>query len=327
VLASILSALTTRPADAERWADVVDRWQYEDPARAADPVAEAWAAFGRAILCRHGTGQMHADADEAARRFAELGAAEPGAALVQGIARLLTGDHEGADTSFEDAAGVAEVTGAADVLAVALAERALLAMARGEWDQAVALARQARAPLRQAGLEECYATPLVCAVQARAALHCGDALAVRQNLAMAQRLRPVLTYAVPHLAVQARIELIRVYLALADLAGARTLMREIEQLLRRRPSLGTLTDQAEALRAQLSRKRGTTAAGASSLTAAELRLLPLLTTHLTFPEIGEELFLSLPTIKTQASSIYRKLGASTRSQAVARARERGLLEN
>jgi LuxR family maltose regulon positive regulatory protein len=65
---------------------------------------------------------------------------------------------------------------------------------------------------------------------------------------------------------------------------------------------------------------------ASALTAAELRLLPLLTTHLPLPEIGEELFLSRNTIKTQANSIYRKLGASSRSQAVARARELGLLE-
>jgi LuxR family transcriptional regulator, maltose regulon positive regulatory protein len=47
---------------------------------------------------------------------------------------------------------------------------------------------------------------------------------------------------------------------------------------------------------------------------------------MTFPEIGEELFLSRNTIKSQAYSIYRKLGATTRSQAIARARELGLLE-
>jgi LuxR family transcriptional regulator, maltose regulon positive regulatory protein len=64
----------------------------------------------------------------------------------------------------------------------------------------------------------------------------------------------------------------------------------------------------------------------SALTAAELRLLPLLPTHLSFPEIAGELFLSRHTIKTEANSIYRKLGASTRSQAVARSRELGLLE-
>jgi LuxR family transcriptional regulator, maltose regulon positive regulatory protein len=66
--------------------------------------------------------------------------------------------------------------------------------------------------------------------------------------------------------------------------------------------------------------------GASALTAAELHLLPLVSTHLTFPEIAEELFLSRNTIKSQASSIYRKLGTSTRSQAIPRSRELGLLE-
>jgi LuxR family transcriptional regulator, maltose regulon positive regulatory protein len=51
-----------------------------------------------------------------------------------------------------------------------------------------------------------------------------------------------------------------------------------------------------------------------------------LSTHLSFPEMGAELFLSRHTIKSQASSVYRKLGASSRHQAVTRARELGLLE-
>ena len=66
--------------------------------------------------------------------------------------------------------------------------------------------------------------------------------------------------------------------------------------------------------------------GASALTAAELRLLPLLSTHLSFAEIAAELFVSPNTAKTHAVSIYRKLNAGTRGQAVARARELGLLE-
>jgi DNA-binding CsgD family transcriptional regulator len=60
--------------------------------------------------------------------------------------------------------------------------------------------------------------------------------------------------------------------------------------------------------------------------ADQLRVLPLLATHLTFPEIGAELFLSPNTVKSQAMSLYRKLGASSRSQAVARSRELALLE-
>ena len=136
----------------------------------------------------------------------------------------------------------------------------------------------------------------------------------------------MLTSALPYLAVQARIELTRVHLALADLAGARTLMRETDDVLKRRPGLGTLVGEAQALRAQIAKVRGSSIPGASALTAAELRLLPLLSTHLSFAEIGAELFVSPNTAKTHAVSIYRKLNAGTRGQAVARARELGLLE-
>ena len=52
----------------------------------------------------------------------------------------------------------------------------------------------------------------------------------------------------------------------------------------------------------------------------------MLSTHLSMPEIAEELFLSPNTIKSQAISIYRKLGTSSRNQAVIRSRELGLLE-
>jgi LuxR family maltose regulon positive regulatory protein len=163
-------------------------------------------------------------------------------------------------------------------------------------------------------------------VHARAAMHRADVPAVRRELISAQRLRHVLTYAFPYFAIQFRIELARVHLALADVAGARTLMGEIDEVLKRRPGLGTLVGEAEALRARLGTHSGSVVPGASALTAAELRLLPMLSTHLSFPQIGEEFFLSRHTIKAEAESIYRKLGANRRSQAVARARELGLLE-
>jgi LuxR family maltose regulon positive regulatory protein len=103
-------------------------------------------------------------------------------------------------------------------------------------------------------------------------------------------------------------------------------MQEIDEILRRRPGLGTLVGEAQALRSRLASEHGASDPGASALTAAELRLLPLLSTHLSFPEIAAELFLSRNTIKSQVLSIYRKLGTSSRSQAVARARALGLLE-
>jgi LuxR family transcriptional regulator, maltose regulon positive regulatory protein len=319
VWASLLAASTGRPAEAERWADAVDRWL--NAARPGDPFVEAHAIVLRALLCRHGVRRMRADADEAVRRCAEAGIVAPVIPVVQGIARLLDGDPDGGDACFEDAIAIGDI-GAPDVLAIALCERALLAMARGDWNRAEDLAREARAALRPAGIED----PLVCAVHARVAVHRGDVPAARRELTGAQRLAPLLTYAHPHLAVQARIELVRVYLALADMAGARTQLREIDEVLKRRPGLGTLTDEARALRARLPAERASAAVKVSALTTAELRVLPLLATHLSFPEIGAELFLSPHTVKSQAMSLYRKLEASSRSQAVARSRELGLLD-
>jgi LuxR family transcriptional regulator, maltose regulon positive regulatory protein len=326
VLASLLSALTARPAEAERWAEVVDRWQYDRVDRAEDPFAAAHAAQLRAILCRHGIERMRADAEEALQRCAELNIVAPAPALFKGVALVLEGDLAGGDVCFQDAIGAGERADAPEALAVALSERALVAMAGGDWGRADALARQAGTVMRQVGIEESFATPLVCAVQARVAWQWGDVPVTRDQLVRAQRARHLLTYAYPHFAVQARIELARVHLALHDTAGARELMWEVDELLRRRPRLGRLAGAAQQLWAQVVAERGTGSPGASSLTAAELRLLPLLTTHLSFPEIAEELSLSPHTVKSQAASLYRKLGISTRSQAVARSRDLGLLE-
>ena len=53
----------------------------------------------------------------------------------------------------------------------------------------------------------------------------------------------------------------------------------------------------------------------------------MLATHLTVPEIGDRLYISRHTVKSQAMAIYRKLGTSSRSEAIARARESGLLRD
>ena len=57
---------------------------------------------------------------------------------------------------------------------------------------------------------------------------------------------------------------------------------------------------------------------------AELRLLPT-ATHLTFKQIGERLFVSRNTVSSEVGSIYRKLGVSSRSDAVQHATAIGLL--
>ena len=128
------------------------------------------------------------------------------------------------------------------------------------------------------------------------------------------------------LAVQTRLELASAHLALGDTPGAEALLKEMAAILRDRPDLGLLGARVVELRAQIASSEGSSNGWASSLTAAELRLLPLLTTHLSFREIGERLYVSRNTVKTQAISTYRKLGASSRSEAVVRAAELGLVD-
>jgi LuxR family maltose regulon positive regulatory protein len=325
--AGFLAHVTGQPVQAERWADAVDRCQYQDPSPPVDSYTEAMAATLRAILCRRGVEQMRADADEAARKLATAKCAPISAIpLLQGTARVLCGDLDGGDAFFVEAEGIDEERQVPELIAVTLCERSLVAMAHSQWNHADAFASRAHAHLRQAGIEDSFAAALTSAVQARAALHRGDIPAARRELINALRLRPLMTYAHPHWAAQARIGLIRVHLALADITGARTLMREIDEILQHRPDLGTLVGEAAALRSRLGQNRRSHAPGASALTMAELRLLPLLSTHLTTLEIAAELYLSPHTIKSQIRSVYRKLGVSTRNEAVTRARELGLID-
>jgi LuxR family maltose regulon positive regulatory protein len=63
----------------------------------------------------------------------------------------------------------------------------------------------------------------------------------------------------------------------------------------------------------------------STLTEREVAVLRLLRGSLSLREIGQELYVSPNTVKTHAQAIYRKLGVSTRHDAVTRGRESGVL--
>ena len=104
-------------------------------------------------------------------------------------------------------------------------------------------------------------------------------------------------------------------------------MTETEQVLEHRPHVGSLAQEVRELRERLAATSSPAGASVMSLTAAELRLLPYLATHLTFLEISQRLYLSQHTVKSEATSIYRKLNASSRSTAIERALQVGLLES
>ena len=323
MLGAWTQALGGHAAAAERWTDAAEQGSHEGLLPDGSPSVEGWRALLRAKLCRHGVRQMRADAELALTLIPVGSLWRAPARLLLGISHLLAGDLGVADDLLAEAVEVAQDTGATVAVTVALAERAILAIGRQDWQAAETLIEQARSVVASAHLEECV-TSLVYAAGVRVAIHHGDLDQAKQDLARAQQLRPRATHALPYYAVQARLELTRAYLALADLAAARTVLREVDDLLRWRPDLGTLPHQASQLRAQLDQVCGDVI-GATPLTSAELRVLPLLATHLTFREMGQRLYVSQHTVKTQAMSIYRKLGVSSRGQAVQRMQEIDLL--
>jgi LuxR family transcriptional regulator, maltose regulon positive regulatory protein len=326
IVAAWTAAVTGRAAAAERWAEVAEGGAGGPRVARGRTEQGGRRALLGAALCRHGLDEAIADAVEAERTIAADDPFRTATLTVLGLVHLARDELDDADTAFLRAAEAGVDTGALPAASVALAGRAILAADRGEMVEADRLATRASAVVDDGRLQDHVMTVLTHAVAARMALHRQDVPATTALLARAQRLRPRLTYALPHLAVLARLELARTMVGLGDAPGARTLLREVSDILRLAGPLGTLTTRADELGRRLERTPATTS-GASSLTAAELRLLPLLETYLSFREIGERLFVSPNTVKTQAISIYRKFGVSSRSDAMRTARQLGLLPN
>ena len=326
VLGALLAAIWGRPVAAERWADAAERATYDGVLPDGSPLVDSWLALLRAQLCRRGAARMRGDAELALRTVAAESPFRTSASLLLAISHVLLGDVERADDLLADVADEGLELGAVDVVAVALGQRAAIAIARRAWVQAEGFTDRALHVIRRSGMDAFPTSAFVYAVAARVALHREETQRAQELLTRAQELRPRLTYALPYLAVQTRLELARAYLAQADALGAETMLREIDAVLRRRPALEELPAQVEELRASLTAMRGD-APGASALTEAELRVLPYLATHLSFREIGERVYLSRHTVKSHAIAIYRKLNATSRNAAVERACELGLLEN
>jgi LuxR family transcriptional regulator, maltose regulon positive regulatory protein len=322
-LGAAVASTWGRPAEAQRLADVFERASYEGSLPDGSASVDSWRAIVRAQLCRRGLARMREDAELAVRTLAPGSFNRPNAALQLAFAHWLAGEVDEADDVFAEVAEQGLAMGTLEAAALALAERAAIAIERGAWVQAEELLTRALQIVGRSRMEEYPISAFVYAVAGRDALRRGTAERAQEFLARGQRLRLLLTYATPYFSIQTRLELARAYLTLADAGGAWTMLREIESLLRRQPDLGRLPALVEELRASLKTMRAN-APGASTLTTAELRLLPYLATHLSFPEMGDRLYLSRHTVKSHAMAIYRKLNVTSRNDAVERARELGL---
>ena len=318
------AVLTGDTAGAQRWAALVEAASFDGVPADGSASFDSARAMLRAVMCASGPEEMMADAAFAVGQEPAWSSWLAEALWLLGEAHLLAGKLPEARSLLAEASTVATTMSNVDAIVISESELAMLAMDRGEWRKAVGRLERALATIDEYRMHDYITCLLAFAGAARLSVHRGDLTEARRQLTRAMRARPSATQVLPFVAVRLRLQLAKVYLALADPATARQLLRETDDILSRRPELGTLTGEVEELRCVLA---STTTAGAGRLplTPAELRLLPYLQTHLTAGGIAEQLFVSGYTVKAEVKSIYRKLGVSSRHDAVQKATAIGLL--
>ncbi|OJU85255.1 MAG: hypothetical protein BGO11_18545 [Solirubrobacterales bacterium 70-9] len=239
--------------------------------------------------------------------------------FVDGVGLHLGGEGEAARERLLDAVRRGSVA-APNLQSLALAQLALLYMEGEDWAAAEREIARARDQVARYGLAEYPMIALVFAVSAYARARRGatdDALA---DLATGRRRLAELDHFTGWYEIEVRLNLARAAARLDDRPQAERLLDEAERLLAAVPD-------GEGLAAAITAARAVDGPPLTEpLTAAELRILRYLPSHLSFPQMADAAFVSPNTVKTHVRSIYRKFGVSSRQEAVERAEQVGLVE-
>jgi LuxR family maltose regulon positive regulatory protein len=325
VKAGWAALLTGRTAEAERWAAIIDAASVDLMPAGGTATFESAQAMTRALMCAAGPERMLTDARLAVALEPPWSTQRDVALYLCAEAHLLVGEVDEADALFAESSLVAAAAGSTDVFVLSESQRALLGMDRGRWAVAAEHIEGALAAIEVSRMYDYATSVLAFACAARLAVHGNDRAETDRQLTRAMRARPSLTFVLPTWAVRARLQLAKVYSAISEYTAARHLLREIDDVLLQRPALGALVDEVSDLRTIVTSSAQVGKTGRPPLTSAELRLLPYLQTHLTLGEIGKRLFISRNTVSSEVGSIYRKLGVSSRHEAVQHATRVGLL--
>jgi LuxR family maltose regulon positive regulatory protein len=242
-----------------------------------------------------------------------------------GALSFALGDDVAATDALNAAAADCRVIGAATIESLAEAHLALVMLMNGQPDEALRVARGARRLMRERDLEQMPTLALVTAVSAMAEATSGDTDVARRDLMHARTHLAYLHSVADWHHLQANIALAYASLRLSDVVAARVFFREAESILAHHPDAIRCVRQLDDLAAQLQTAREVLPYGPSSLTTAELRVLHYLPSNLSHEQIAQRLYVSRNTAKSHAAAIYRKLGVSSRSEAVEVARAAGLL--
>jgi LuxR family maltose regulon positive regulatory protein len=243
-------------------------------------------------------------------------------AFLLGVALHLQG-KPAASAKLEEAVALSSLE-QPHVHACALAQLSICAMDAGDHEAARDLAERARVDIERSGLQEYAPAALVYAASALACASWRQPAEARRDAARAIRLFGDLSGLASWLSTEGRVVTAEADLALGDPAHARECLRAAERGLIRLGDAPVLRRHFDAAKAaaigQAHLSRG------PALTAAEIRVVQFLPTHLSFREIAARLYVSRNTVKTQVMSAYRKLGASSRTEAVELARRLALLD-
>jgi LuxR family transcriptional regulator, maltose regulon positive regulatory protein len=313
-------------ARMERWirvaADHAGRdWRTTSP---PDEYAGSLAAI-EAVVGRHGLDDVLSLCSIAAEGMPAASPFQAPVSFLRGVALTLRGDTQSGVASLEEAVRLSRALGVPLLAADGSAWLGVVSLLRGDTNQGLALIDEAAAVIAEHDLEllATSAHSLTALALAQAIRH--DTAHASKTLAKARMMTPMIAGIAPWFAVSGRLVQARAAVMLGQGSVARTLIAEARSLMTPDLEGPLITDLLSQTEAQL-RMLSVEGVSAATLTAAELRVLQFLPSHLSFPQISERMFLSSNTVKTHALAIYRKLGVSTRGDAVARARSLGLLD-
>jgi LuxR family transcriptional regulator, maltose regulon positive regulatory protein len=244
--------------------------------------------------------------------------------LLGGVASYLRCDRDAGELQLDECTRLSENI-APNVTSLALAQLAMIAIEREDWELAAELSDRATMIAEEWDLKQDPLSAIVFAAAAASRAHDGRIDEAKRDLRHGVDLLTALGDFVPWYGAEARILLAYASLWLADTVGARTLLAEASRFARKTADATIFSSWFDHAWAYLDTLAETSLAGPSSLTIAELRILRFLPSHRSFREIAAQLGVSANTVKTQAHAVYRKLGAASRSEAVALAADAGLI--
>ncbi len=238
------------------------------------------------------------------------------ATVMKGAAEAMRGQASRARILLESALPVIEDL--PGFQAAALAHLALLDLARGDEESAVQRSEAARTLVDKYDLCDVVPMIVVYATSAVIASRIGDMESAQEAIDVAQTLLGRLGHLSARTALMGHGLLAWTAVAIQDPLLLNKHLAAAERARHREPD-------AVALLQRVDRVKAIATGAAHPLTTAELRLLPHLATHLSLQQISEVLVVGRETAKSQATSIYRKLGVSSRGEAVAEAKRVGLI--